>query len=128
MIKLICGRSRSGKTTYSRQFRNVMHLDTYGVHPKSYPKCLEAVASHEGDLIIDGIFDTAERRKALLQAYKGGNPKICIWIDTPLEVIEERIRKYSRRELPDPFEPPTYSEGWDEIRIIRNGEETIITN
>lgn len=97
-------------------------MDAYGIHPKSYPKCLEEVANKTGDIIIEGIFDTSERRKALLQAYKGGSPKICIWIDTTLEIIEERIRKYSQRELPDPFEPPTYAEGWDEIIIIRNNQ------
>lgn len=123
-IRLVCGRCRAGKTTYCQQFKSVLHLDQYGIHPHSYPKCLEKVSTIGSDLIVDGIFDTAERRMALLEAYKGGGQKTCIWIDTPLDVIESRIRKYSKtRKLPDPFEPPTLSEGWDEIIIIRGEYE-----
>lgn len=122
-IRLVCGRCRAGKTTYCQQFKSVLHLDKYGIHPHSYPKCLEKVATVDGDLIVDGIFDTAERRTALLNAYMGGGQKICIWIDTPLDVIESRIRRYAKtRKLPDPFEPPTLDEGWDEIIIIRGDD------
>lgn len=128
-IKLVCGRCRAGKTTYCSRFKKVLHLDQYGIPPRSYPKCFEKVASVDGDLIVDGIFDTAEQRVALLEAYKGGGQKTCIWIDTPLDVIESRIRRYSKtRKLPDPFEPPTYSEGWDEIIIIRGDYEQSSSN
>lgn len=121
MIHLICGRSRAGKTTYCRQFERVLHLDTYGLHPKSYPRCLEKVATIDGDLIVDGIFDTAERRIALLESYNGGGKKICTWLDTPLDIIKSRFVHADK--LPHPFEPPTLDEGWDEIIIIRGNDE-----
>lgn len=118
MIKLVCGRCRAGKTTFCKQFKDVIHLDNYGRHPFSYAKCLEKVARTDGDIIVDGIFDTAERRIALLEAYKGGGKKVCIWLDTPLDIIESRFFRGSRMNLPHSFEPPTYAEGWDEIEVI----------
>lgn len=128
LIILVCGRCRAGKTTYCRRFKNVLHLDIFGIHPKSYPECLKEVETISGDLIVDGIFDTAERRIALLEAYKGGGKKVCVWIDTDLDIIEGRIRRYSKtRKLPEPFEPPTYIEGWDEIIVIRDDAETVLS-
>lgn len=71
------------------------------------------------DVVVEGIYNTAERRKSLLEAYKGDGEKICIWIDTPLDVIKKRLFI----QLPSTafnFEPPTLNEGWDSITIITN--------
>lgn len=125
MMHLVCGRSRAGKTIYCRKFKDVLHLDAYGLHPFSYPKCLEKVATIEGDLIVDGIFDTAERRRALLDAYKGEGKRTCTWLDTPLDIIEHRM--FQKDDLPHSFEPPTLDEGWDEIIIIR-GDDNVECN
>ena len=121
MIHLVCGRSRAGKTTYCRQFKSVLHLDTYGFQPKSYTRLLEKVATVDGDLIVDGIFDTADRRMALLEAYSGSGKKVCTWLDTPLDIIARRFLRTGN--LPHPFEPPTLSEGWDEIIIIKGDDD-----
>ena len=122
MLTLVCGRSRAGKTTYCERYRSVLHLDSYGLHPFSSSRLLEKIEHADGDIVVDGIFDKAERRRALLYAYKGGGPYICIWLDTPLDVIESRFCKGAR--LPHIFEPPTYAEGWDEI-IRTTGENNV---
>lgn len=119
MIKLICGRSRAGKTTYSKQFADVIHLDYCGGILTCYDKVNEKVSCQDGDVIVEGIYDTAEKRTALLNAYKGEGKKICIWLDTPIDVIEARYWKWKPRTFPTPFEPPTSAEGWDEIIIRR---------
>ena len=122
MIKLICGRSRAGKTTYSKQFDDVIHLDLCGGLRDCYDKALDKVKAKDGDVIIEGIYNTVEKRLALLQAYNGKGKKICIWLDTPTDVIEQRFfGKWKPRNLPHVFEPPTYDEGWDEIVRITDG-------
>lgn len=126
MLILICGRSRAGKTTYSQRFDNVLHCDSVRAKcGEKYPKIYELVAQ-EKDIVLDGLFETAELRKGLIGAYKGDSPMCCIWIDTDLETIALRSsggmsasEKYVR---PSNFEPPTYSEGWDEIWIVKGNE------
>lgn len=115
MIKLICGRSRAGKTTYAKKYDNVIHLDSYGMPPQSYPRVLTKLG--DGDVVVEGIYDTAELRTELLNAYKGQGKRVCIWLDTPLDVIKGRFFHVPSKH-PYPFEPPTYSEGWDEIIVI----------
>lgn len=121
MIKLICGRSRAGKTTYSQQFDDVIHLDNYG--SSCYERVAEKVKQKQGDVIVDGVYNTIERRKTLLSAYQGDGDKICIWLDTPHEVIESRFfGRWKPIDMPRLFEPPTFDEGWDEIVIIRGDD------
>lgn len=118
MIKLICGRSRAGKTTYSKQFKNVIHLDSFGVIPGSYPRVIKKIVEMDGDVIVEGVYDTATLRAELLRSYKGGGKKVCIWLNTPAEVIENRFGRWKPKSHPCCFEPPTHAEGWDEIEVI----------
>lgn len=121
MIKLICGRSRAGKTTYSQQFDSVIHLDDYG--SDCYERVAKVVAQAQGDVVVDGVYNTSERRKTLLNAYLGEGEKTCIWLDTPHEVIESRFFwRWKPIDMPQLFEPPTLDEGWDEIVIIRGND------
>lgn len=123
MLTLICGRSRAGKTTYSERYDGVLHCDSVRAKcGEKYPKIYELVSQRD-DIVLDGLFETAEKRIGLLQAYKGDHPKQCIWLDTDIGTIALRTTsgrsgnpKYVR---PHTFEPPTLSEGWDEIIIIR---------
>ena len=115
-LTLICGRSRAGKTTYSKRYDNVIHLDSHGMPPQSYPRVLTKLG--DGEVVVEGIYDTAELRIELLNAYKGQGKRVCIWLDTPLDVIKSRFFHVPSKH-PYPFEPPTYSEGWDEIIVIR---------
>lgn len=110
------------KTTFSKCYDNVIHLDAYGLAPKSYPRVIDKVRKADGDVIVEGIYNTAEIRMELLKAYTGGGEKMCIWIDTPLDIIESRFHpKFRPKNLPHPFEPPSFSEGWDKIVRITNG-------
>ena len=117
-MKLICGRSRAGKTTYSQQYNNVIHLDDFGIIYKSYDNVLKYIKENNPDnIIIEGIYDTAELRTSLLNACKCSGKKTCIWLDTPWEIIEKRFMFVKPKFRP--FEPPTYTEGWDDIIVIR---------
>ena len=132
MLTLICGRSRAGKTTYSQRYSDVLHCDSVRAKVgEKYPKIYKIVSQHDGDVILDGLFETEEKRIGLLQAYKGDSPKQCIWLDTDIKTIALRTTngrsdspKHARPHL---FEPPTIEEGWDEIIIIRGEHEQRIS-
>lgn len=121
MIKLICGRSKAGKTTYSCRFDNVIHLDFCGGISSCYDHASEFVAKANGDIIIEGVYNTAERRTRVLNAYNGDGEKVCIWIDTDIDTIASRT--FDHVPKPRVFEPPTLDEGWDEIIIIKGDND-----
>ena len=114
MLTLICGLPRAGKTTYSKQFEDVIHLDTSGC----YPGVLRRMANIEGDVIVEGVYNRTRQREALIKAYNGEGFK-CIYLNTPFEVRKKRRGWQKCCEIP--FEEPTLEEGWDEI-IIMSGE------
>ena len=127
MITLICGLPRAGKTTFSKRYDGkckIIHLDDYGAPIHSYIRVCNILNPKE-DIVIEGVYNRADIRKNLIAPYND-EKKICIWLDTPIEI--KKTRQGYSKHCEYPFEPPTYAEGWDEIRIIRNGEETIITN
>lgn len=117
MLTLICGRPRSGKTTYSQRYDcTVLHADylqTWGVvrKIKELPE--------DADVVVDGVYRHEEERLILLSAYKGSR-KTCIWLDTPEEIRATR-HGYHRFQN-QPFDEPTLAEGWDTVMINRNGE------
>lgn len=121
MIILICGLPRAGKTTYSKKYEQdmiVFHLDTYGmIEGSRYLGIFHSVYQNSNkNIVIDGVFHSAHLRKRLLQSYKNNDKRICIWINTPLEIRKSRsgyVKYYAD------FEPPTYDEGWDEIIVIK---------
>lgn len=120
MITLICGHPRAGKTTYSAQYGDaVLHLDECGMQP--YEGVEKRIRHMVGDVVVEGVYSRAHRRKRLLSLYKGGGKATCIWLDTPLEVRRQRVGYH--RTLSERFEPPTYQEGWDEIIVLRGGGE-----
>lgn len=110
---LITGVPSAGKTTYAP---NALHYDDVRHLPKS-----ERMAAYAAADEVEGIFITRASRAILLDAWKDREGKrVCVWLDTPLEVCIERekargrgewlVRHHARR-----FEPPTLDEGWDEI-------------
>ena len=119
-LTLICGHPNSGKTTFSQRFENVLHLDDFP--PSKFLNCNEAVRKADGDVVVEGIYNLRCRREKLLEACMNKKPKICYWLDTPLEVCRERERTGRQRDgvmEHSYFESPTLDEGWDEIQIIR---------
>ena len=119
-IIVIIGFSNSGKTSYSEQFEDVFHLDQ-GFTTRMLPQ--------KGDIVIEGVFLRKKMRKKILDAIdKQKYEKICIWIDTPIELCIER--EHEGRKRPDSllysqsirFQPPEYDEGWDKIIVIRDNE------
>lgn len=107
---LICGLPRSGKTTLSMKYDNVLHLDQIG----SYPGINLLV---KPDSVVDGVYETRRIREFLIKAAKADR-NICIWMNTDLEIIEKRGNKYWLY-----FEPPTLEEGWDEIIVLQGKED-----
>ena len=122
MLTLICGIPSAGKTTYSSRYDNVIHYDAYH---RNCHICNHAVSRIQGDVCVEGVYNTIEERKKLLDSAKHQDKKICIWLDTPLEECLER-EKNSRKRMPsiilkyhERMQPPTLDEGWDEVIVVR---------
>lgn len=114
MLTLICGLPNAGKTTYTKRFENAMHQDDIGT------RVIDAIREAAGDVVIEGYFGTSDIRRKAINAHNGHAK--CIFIDIS---AEESIRREDRNRHPQIlrnaarfFEPPTYSEGWDEIIVI----------
>lgn len=123
---LIIGLPNAGKTTYADEhFKNVLHLDNFDF-PR-FANLLDAIKKTTGAIVAEGVINTAEARKKYLAALGDREGKrVCIWINTSFEECLKRSRgnrpawvvKYHY----GCFEKPSYSEGWDEIKIL-NGVE-----
>lgn len=131
MLTLIIGVPNAGKTTFSKNFKNVLHADE--IRPTKEVPFMKAVcnAVSEADAIcVEGLFMTARHRRPVVEAYKGNDEKVCVWLNYPLEECiarEDRGRKEALvRDSHMVFEPPTYEEGWDRIVIITGDEMTKI--
>ena len=119
MLTLICGMPRAGKTTMSEKYNcEVVHLDYIGVD-----RCLKK-AKTDNDIVLEGVFGNTNVRHKICENYLG-NEKVCIWLDTPLEVRKKRTgwSKFCECVI---FNPPTLEEGWDKIIIIREDNVTEI--
>lgn len=64
--------------------------------------------------MIEGIYNLRCRRVKLLEAARAPF-NICIWLNTPDHICEERNKKLNRFNRLGPIEPPSYDEGWDLI-------------
>ena len=119
MLILVCGVGRAGKTTFSQRFKGVIHSDGMGHIPHRFANVINALT--DGDVVVEGIYESAELRTELCQAYKG-NGKRCIWLDSPKDTVIGRARAthIPISESHFRFDFPTYSEGWDEIITIRS--------
>ena len=134
MLTLICGIPNAGKTTYSSKYDNVIHLDDMHIRGGKYNNCNILAGKTEGDVVVEGVYVTAKQRRELISSCIRKSPKICIWIDTPLDVCIEREKKYRKRPScvvrghHYKFEQPTYDEGWDEIIVIQGDKKWLTKN
>lgn len=130
---LIIGIPNAGKTTYSNQFKNVIHFDDipHTTDEEWYNRCDLIVKEANDDVVVEGIYNRAKRRKKLLEICKDKPIKKCIWIDTDVnECIKRENRDRSINIVKGHyalFQSPTYDEGWDEIYIIRNGKKEFLS-
>ena len=121
MLTLICGHPRAGKTTYSKRFDNVIHLDE--VH--STQKVIQKIRTISGDVVVEGIYYRPTERRELIKAYKGNRTR-CVCLNTSKEVREQRYGYRIKHDYP--FLLPTYEEGWDEIIIMEDNNDESISN
>ena len=116
---LIIGLPNAGKTTYSQRFTEVLHYDDISRYRQA--ERIEIYRSTEAEC-IEGIYNTVASRKRILDNVTA-DTKVCIWIDTPVDICIEREDRGRGEHLvlahEKMFEPPTYEEGWDEIVIVR---------
>lgn len=121
-MTLICGIPNAGKTTYSQRFDNVVHMDEVATNRKHFPKITEIIANSTEDVCVEGVFISKHQRKELVSACRPEWKKTCIWLATPLEECLRRENRGRKAALMEnchaAMQPPTYSEGWDEIIII----------
>lgn len=125
MLTLICGIPNAGKTTYSQQYEHVIHLDRMPspMFRDKYTECIRQASLREGDVCVEGMFTRREQREQLIKACENQSPKVCIWLDTPLDECVKREESFRKRSVHmvrhhhQQFEPPTLDEGWNEIVI-----------
>lgn len=115
---LIIGLPNAGKTTYSQRFKNVAHFDE--VRRLPHEELYELYRQAE---VIEGVYGTKKDRELITALRTENERKICIWIDTPSDVCQQRenrgrssyvVTMHAKR-----FEPPTFDEGWDEIVVVK---------
>lgn len=113
MPTLICGPSRAGKTTFSKQFEKVLHADEC-----CGAKLYEQLPRFDA---CEGLFLKKASRKRVCKAWENKGRLVLIWLDTPLNVCLSRGGRpeFIIRDTADKFQPPTYEEGWDEIIVIK---------
>lgn len=130
-MTLVCGISSSGKTTYAQALSGaVIAWDNFrgGGHFKT-DQCNRRAAEVE-NAVVEGIYIRKWQREDLCNIIK--ERKVCIWLDTPLDECIKRERTGRCRgdnfikSQYERFESPTYSEGWDEIYIVKDGIETLM--
>lgn len=122
MFTLICGISRAGKTTFSKLFDNVIHLDDYINSKNCYDNVIKDI--HNGiicdGVTLEGCYNKATKRVELIKNIRSDYYR-CIWLNTSKEKIKSRtVYVYMS------FEQPTLEEGWDEIQIINDNEIIIL--
>lgn len=126
MLTLICGIPNAGKTTYSLRYDNVIHFDDVTRKGGQFENCNRMASEVDGDVVVEGVYNSVKRRKQLLEACKHQDKKICIWLDTEVDECVEREKNYRKRPISlvhahhRSLEPPTLDEGWDEV--IRIGD------
>ena len=83
------------------------------------------------DVVYDATNLKASYRVEFLDTLRLLNcKKVCVFVDTPFEVCVKRNEERERtvpKEAMDRMkrflEPPTFAEGWDEIRVVKNWDE-----
>lgn len=119
MFILICGLPNAGKTTYSQNFKNVLHIDEIGFNQIILDKLSKK--HNDEDIIVEGIYGSPASRQKLVKAYQGKTK--CIFLDVPFEEIVRRENRgraeFVLQSAAKHFMPPTYDEGWDEIEVIK---------
>lgn len=128
-LYLFCGSPGSGKTTISKQMAEQYNAERISFDERHYIRHTDMIlpiveALTDGkNVIADSVFSHVKQRTAILDAVQDIQcKKVLVYMTIPLD---ECLRRNANRKnrLPDfvvesfyqTFEPPTLSEGWDEI-------------
>ena len=127
---LICGLPNAGKTTYSAQFQNVVHIDEIAGIKHYHDIIKQRLDEADGELCVEGTFLVHHAREKVLRLCKPEWKKTCIWLNTDPNECKRREDRGRRPWLIDNcercFQPPTYDEGWDEIIVVKDGKEGLL--
>lgn len=144
IILSLCGMPGAGKTTLSRMIAQRTSLILYNydefkrqepnpykyhtMHDKMYSAIVSDLKSGKS-VIVDDLHLTEDSRASLLTKVSNADClKILLVMDTPFEECMRRNASRDKYRIPDQamcdlqhiFQPPTLSEGWDEIIYIKN--------
>lgn len=139
-LYVMFGLPGSGKTTYANRFDGIVHhfddmpgANRKGTNDAAYVEFWRRIRTDllgGKDVVADGIHTSKALRRKILDAVSDiGCRKVLIVMDTPLE---ECLRRNAKRTPPlSDFcimainahkDPPSYDEGWDEIREVKSYE------
>lgn len=132
-LTILCGPAGSGKTTLSKKLAEEQNAIRYSFdemrclqHKELFPHILKSLENGQ-NVVVDALFTRIVQRKMLLEAIRDIEcERVLIYMNTPLD---ECVRRNAQRDNPLPnfviesiyetIEPPTLSEGWDEIREVK---------
>lgn len=124
---VLCGLPNAGKTTYSKNYDNVIHIDD--IRFTEYDQLMVELSERINNafnandtVVLDGICCSNSMRKRILSLFDDSIYKKCIFIDISEEDMlkrEDRNRhKFELFAISHFFQKPTLDEGWDEIVTI----------
>ena len=142
-LYMTVGLPGSGKSTWAKKQEHLTVISSDEVRAELYgseeiqdnpAKVFQIVHSRvkeqlkHGDVIMDATNLNARKRAGFLSQFSGAR-KVAVLFATNYERVLEQNRKRERQvpehviqRMRESFQPPTKWEGWDEIRIVWNGE------
>lgn len=134
---IMCGIPNSGKTMKSRELSDktgavLIRLDDYThLYMKGYkPYQVVELAINDirsnlesgHDVIYDAVNETTVGRQQILEAVSTtGADIVCVYMATPASVCISRDSSGWSAHYAEIFEPPTESEGFDELIVCSDG-------
>lgn len=126
-MKIVCvmGYPNSGKTTYSKNYSTIIHLDDYPYIDTIIANNIINTITTDEDVCIEGdkLNHISFRQiflPILFNKFKYAN-KICVFLDTPKNicVYRENRGRHINQMLMYNIDQPSFDEGWDDIIRIQ---------
>lgn len=131
MIIFITGLPNSGKSYFTKNIKNCIHLDNYivdGYHGNHPHKDIDDMLKQYQNVFIEGILPMPGQRKIFFHKYFKHNI-ICVYLDTDKDIIFSRNTRYTKEVLQqffNCFNPPQLNEGYLSLVTIKNNDEQMM--